>query len=131
MPDPQVLLDVSITVEVDVSEGSAVVVPPAVHGAAGTKFAWQLQLVNSPGEAYVKAFLELPDHDVLAPDQGTADRDFQGVVYPFQDNAGHLFRPTFHAVQGDVEVEVLITIVFPNSDHPSAAVTSVVIIDMD
>ena len=132
MREAQLAVDVLITVKVDVSAGTVVLPDPPPHASPGQRVAWELQLVNNPGTAKVKGYLEIPDQEVLEPEPGTGGQGFQSVVFPFQTDANEPLRPTFHVVTDceEEQEDAVITVLFPNSDHPSAAVTSVVIIDM-
>ena len=130
MSNPQLLVDVSIKVRVDVGAGTATVTPSTAHGAVGTKFVWGLELTNAPANADVRAYLAIPDHDVISPDQPTDNENFQGKVYPFQNSAGNRLKPTLLGVQQNGQEKVIISILFPGTQKQSQPVSSVVIIDM-
>jgi hypothetical protein len=129
MPGPQVLVDTSIKLRVDVVAGTGTVTPSPAHVKKGRKVIWELELTNNPGDADVRAYLAVAKFDLIVPDQTTSDHGLQGVLFPFQDNGGSSLKPTFDAIKAGSE-QVFYAIVFPGSQKLSQPVNSVVIIDM-
>ena len=130
MKEARSLIGVLIKVKVDADAHTAEVEPEEVHGGEGTKFTWAIEPQPGTNDADVKAFLSVPDHDVLDPDVPTSEIELQGCVYPFQGTTMNRRKLSFVAVQGDAMETAIITVHFPQSEQQSLPVSSVVIIDM-